>query len=687
MILRAFDSETHLIRPGCLTPRVVCGSWADGAATKIGLREEALNELEAMLDAREVEICGANIVYDFGCAAAMRPHLLAAIFRAYDEGRVYDISIAEALLDIYEGMLFKDPATGQPFHRYSQGMLETRYLGIDRSEQKYGENIWRLRYGELDGVPLEEWPVEALTYPLDDARYCREVAVKQKAKEHNLDQMAEQSRAAWALHLAAIWGIRTDPVTVASVVAEVEKGHTEAVARFAATGLFRPDGTKDSVKLARMVAEAYGAKGTCGECHGSGKVPSVKTQKPVNCKSCGATGLDIQGVPLSDSGERIKCDRDTLQESGDDELEAFAAIGMNEKWRSTYLPVLQQGTVLPINPEVNVLVATGRHSMRNPNLLNQPRQGRVRECYVPRRGSLFISCDYGTIELCTLAQVCLWLVGYSAMAEAINEGKDLHDLFAAKVRRISYDEQHDARKAGDKTAKDFRQMNKAFNFGYPGGLGAEKMVGYARQSYNARICELSGAAEKCGVEKVVGARTGKPVCVKCLEVAKELREIWFDTWPEVAEYHTLISSMTDGPLGGLVQVPGPGEHWGVVRGQCGFCDGSNLGFQGLAARGAKDALYRVAKESYLAEPGDALYGVRTNIFVYDEIIAEAPIATTHEAAHRISDIMVEAMHYYVPDVKVTAPPAAMAAWFKGADPVYENGRLVPWEPKPKEAKK
>jgi hypothetical protein len=42
--------------------------------------------------------------------------------------------------------------------------------------------------------------------------------------------------------------------------------------------------------------------------------------------------------------------------------------------------------------------------------------------------------------------------------------------------------------------------------------------------------------------------------------------------------------------------------------------------------------------------------------------------------------MVESMKVYTPDVAIEAPPALMRRWYKGADPVYRDGRLVPWEP-------
>jgi hypothetical protein len=402
----AIDEETHLIQRGLLCPPVVCGTWTaapDPTQAEIALRDDYLDALAELLADPEVELVGANIGYDFGCAANERPALLPAIFAAYDAGRVFDIQIAEALIDLLHGRMFRDPSTGQKFYRYSQGMLEKRYLKIERSgkvkldgkvgEQTGAERVgteddWRLRYALLDGVPLVEWPPAAVRYPKEDVGYCLAIRECQRATENeNLSQMAEQARAAWALHLSAVWGVRTDPKLVGEVIAEVELAHAEAVARFAAVGFLTPEGKRNTATIKRAVAVAYGVDpaSKCEKCGGSGRVPSTKTKNLVQCAFCDATGYNLAtgSVPPTDGGG-VSTSEDTLSESGDEQLEAFAETGANEKLWTTYRPILLQGVELPINPEINALLDTGRCSYRNPNLQNQPRKGKIRECYVPR---------------------------------------------------------------------------------------------------------------------------------------------------------------------------------------------------------------------------------------------------------------------------------------------------------------
>ncbi|WP_177233551.1 hypothetical protein [Stigmatella erecta] len=51
---------------------------------------------------------------------------------------------------------------------------------LNISEDKKNPLAWRLRYGELDGIPVECWPVEAVEYPKRDARHTIDVFFKQE---------------------------------------------------------------------------------------------------------------------------------------------------------------------------------------------------------------------------------------------------------------------------------------------------------------------------------------------------------------------------------------------------------------------------------------------------------------------------------------------------------------------------
>jgi DNA polymerase I-like protein with 3'-5' exonuclease and polymerase domains len=118
---------------------------------------------------------------------------------------------------------------------------------------------------------------------------------------------------------------------------------------------------------------------------------------------------------------------------------------------------------------------------------------------------------------------------------------------------------------------------------------------------------------------------------------------------------------------------------GRVRGGVGYCDGCNTLFQGLAADGAKNALYNVAKACYV-DTQNPLFGCRPVNFVHDEIIIEAPRQTAHEAAIELSRIMNASMSKYIKQVPITSSPAMMDRWYKDAAGKWESGKLVPWKP-------
>ena len=88
-----------------------------------------------------------------------------------------------------------------------------------------------------------------------------------------------------------------------------------------------------------------------------------------------------------------------------------------------------------VHASFDVLKTTGRtSSFGEINLQNLPRDDRIRSCFVPSPGHVFISADYKTLEMATLAQVMITQFGTeSQMATLINEGRDLHRAMACGV--------------------------------------------------------------------------------------------------------------------------------------------------------------------------------------------------------------------------------------------------------------
>jgi hypothetical protein len=731
--LWAFDTETWLIQPGLLAPPLVCGSYAidpilhdlHGAET-----EDIMDKVETRRAFRQVlegpsVLVGHNLAYDLGVMCADDPTLVPLVFAKLERDEAFDTMLAEKLIQIHEGTLGDGhSSSGSGF---SLEELGRKYLGSDRAAEKSGPDAWRLRYAELDGIPLDQRPEAARAYPIRDARETYDVAVAQIADGRNLHDLPAQIRAHWVLHLSAMWGIRTDKPWVDEFTAKVTAEHSRSRAHFLAAGLLKvnrctkvkgvlqqPDHIdRDALLEACVRAEGEAAVNAAEET----KARAAALRKALADVDAGRPmryGTDkkaletlvtavYQGDPPTSAKGNIRTNKDTLKESGDPLLEEFAKAQDNEKFFSTYLKVLAQGTVVPINTRYDPIKDTGRTSASSPNLQNLPRgndAGNPREGFIARDGCIFASLDYPTLELRTLAFVLEYLGLRSHMADALRAGLDLHAMLGAQIKGCTYEEFTAALEAKEKWAKDFRQMAKAANFGLPGGLGAVKLVAYARQSYNARFCLLSGEATDCGVEKVFDKRSKTTVCKACLGVARKLKDKWFETWPEMNSetgYFAIVNEWTGREVVEVLDEDGFPEEMSVgsvtqiiserVRGRCNFTNGANTTFQGLAADIAKRSLWLTMKEAY-CDPTSTLWGQRLLVFVHDEQFLELSVEAAPAAAERACRLMEQAFAEFCgpgvspnsTGIPCVVEPALAWRWYKDATTERDAaGRVVPVE--------
>jgi len=621
----AFDTETWLIAPGRLAPKLVCVSYYDGKEGEVLDAEMGAAYLHDWLTDPKVTLVGHNVAFDFGVLVQQEPHLMPLVWKAYDEGRVYDTQVYEKLRKVALGWDKIDPGTGK-MPRYTLAALVTQYLGEDVSG-KDGEDAWRYRYAELDGVPIDQWPREAADYARLDAKYTWRVLNSQQRDwpRHAADRglptplpnTKEQFRYAWSMHLMSAWGIVTDALKVNELEASLAGVVNDAMAELRELGIYRANNTKDMKKVRELVEAAYESQGS----------EPPRTPK-------GAVSTSTQ----------------TLQEAKDPNLDLLASIAGEQKLLNTFVPILRSGTEMPINPRFNPLVASGRSSCRKPNLQNQPRREGVRDCYIPRKGYVYAACDYHVAELCSLAQILLDSYNHSEMAEAIQQGRELHLETAAGILGLTYDEVLERHKKGDKEVKQARQLAKAANFGFPGGLGADSFVAFAKASYGLEI------------ER---------------DDAYSLKRTWLQRYPEMQRYFSDIATRCE-KGGGRFTYTQPKS--GRLRGDVGFCDGCNSGFQGLTADGAKGALHEVIRECYV-DSDTPLFGCRPVAFIHDEILLEVPEERGHEAATRLAEVMITSMQEYLPDIPVKADAHLMRRWYKSAEPVRDaDGVLIPWEP-------
>lgn len=638
-----------------------------------------------------------NIVFDLGVVCAAYPALLPLVFEAYDEGLIEDTMIREQLIDIAAGSLgwvrgAVSPRGTKIKRAYTLKDMAKRRLNVDMDK-----TTWRMGYASLVDVPLSQWPQGAKDYAIDDTAIALQVYLSQRDEllEDGIEDVPnsiEQARAHWALHLMSTWGIRTDGARVARYKHELEARLRVLEGALQHVGFIRGDGikgkksgTKDKKLIEATILDLYNAGEGRGWPIGHELARTEKGAVSLTAQSIDdlLEALDLNLVPVKakDVGGKKKEPVDfaldlarTLPTTPGDTVidldghpvsKKIAALALlawhtsTQKLLGTYIPPLEAGARYPINCRYNVLVESGRTSCTSPNLQNLPKERGVRECYRARPGMVLSSVDYEALELHTLAQACLTLLGKSKLAEALNNGVDPHLLLATEflLEGITYDEgkkiRKDEKHPRHKEVVHARNMAKIANFGLPGALSAKTLVAYAKNG---------------GI-------------IIDLDAATDLKAKWFKAWPEMKEYFKRISSM--------LYIDDNGEEVGTaeqlfsarIRGGARYTALCNTLFQGLAADLAKVACYELAKACYVPGNNPILYGSRPIVFVHDETIVEHPIETAHERALEQARIMVEAGKAFCPDVPLKAEPALMFHWSKDAVAVYdENKRLVPWMP-------
>ncbi len=466
------DTETYLIEPGRAAPRVVCIQVQHDAAPPAIYRARDSNteSILAKLLTSDDGIVGHNIAYDFACIAATWPKLIPLIWSKYDRDLVCDTMIAQQVLDIgYSGGFVG---------RYSLAALSERFLGIKLDK---GGDTYRLRYSELDDVPLGEWPQAALDYALGDVTTT--AAIWHEVSKHGIGHTTgHQVRVAFALHLATVWGMSTD-VDAVNALDSALSDRVECLAP-----LLRFEGILhgDSVKLSRV--------------------------RELLAEDAAATGAKLKLTPTG----AICTDADALRAGKSKPLLALAEYRETTKVLSTYMPILRAGTSSRIHPRYKVCVESGRTSSMDPNIQNLPRTGGVRECFVASPGFSYVAADYSMAELVGLAQVTSMLVPPSRMAEELRAGRELHIVTAASILGIEYEEAMERYLAGDSDVAAARQLAKGLNFGIPGGLGP------------ARLVELL-------------ANYGITIT---LERSRDLRSLWLHKlYPEVKRYHNMVGAV------------------------------------------------------------------------------------------------------------------------------------------------
>ena len=640
MRLLSFDTETYLIQPTDTAPKPVVCSWAD--KDKEWLTDPGSMETAACLFDPELLIIGQNIPYDLVLMMRWYPRLIPPIIRALDEGRVFDTQMRERMLHL------KDTGSlgYKPFP--SLGDMTLKYLKKDVSADKKGDDIWRLKYGTLDGVPFDQWPSEATRYAKEDARHTFDVFQAQGGINNIQPTEQMQVQAAVVLNATGVWGFAIDQNKRAVIKQSLE---TKAASLHTEIDSFGWTGTGSQKRLMELVAHAWHFKNfqflqTRAQLTGvqidvalwqqhipprmniktimlesidaGAPLPGLTFAPGVDWKMwCKETIKSMPDVPMTKKGVSIA--GEVLEQLGDvvKEFATYTELRHVEKMLENYIEPYSRDTV---HPRFVPLVTTGRTGCREPNTQNVPRKDEklrpgegFRTMFMARKGCVLGTVDYSQLELCTLAaSIRTMFPGVACtLGDAIDAGKDVHCITGGLIAGMSYEAMLEGKKAKDPTVIHLRQSAKAVNFGKPGGLGLGAFIGYAKNNYGVEL-------HRGSAYKIISA--------------------WERAWPEIPNVYLKHSAnqVETSPTETFTAYTITGRP----KANCIFTEGSNYPFQGLAADGAKAALWAIWKEMTLgwywqtnfgaAEGYGFDYGdsplAKSHIvnFVHDEIVAEHP---------------------------------------------------------------
>lgn len=705
-----FDCETELIRRDDSThvPKLALLTHYDDQGGVYFIHPDRLAEW--VLQMKGKHLVGHNVAFDFWVIVK---HLqeqedwqsLELWWNCANEGMLHDTMILERLIALAH-------SDEHPGNYQSLDKLAKKYLGITLNKQ----DPYRLRFGELIGHPADSWhdfDCGFFKYAIADSICTLKIHEKLRAEaaryrprlteilpdaEKKWGQLTETLQVRGAIALAKIsrTGVQVDLDQVKPVRVEIhntinDQAHRieELGYKYTAHGLFKYDK------------------------HGQ----FIRTDANVPRKNAKIIKEVLNKIAMEENIFPPKNKDDLVTDS----VKFWEQHKDVHPFIRTYVTWAAQGKLAQflvnlkderIYPWYNPLVRTGRASCSGPNLQQLPRGADFREMIVPARDHWLLSIDYGTLELRTLAQTCLTRFGKSVLAKVFKAGGDPHIHTARMVLGLSPEA---FRELPKDEQKQHRQRVKAINFGVPGGLGAKTLAEYAKAGYGVEMSVEEAAKLRNELINVVYPELKRHLQEQKYHIAAknmcvhvdEVREVFTDyklfgyamqiiggqdsqgndagkqwtpeqraiVWGDVAalnrnpELAPLLAARKTSPkLARLLFFGNSGTLSGRVRGHIRFAARCNTPFQGLAADGAKLAMFK------LVQCGYKVVG-----FVHDEVMIEIPKSCDIDEVYRqVNQIMCEAMDDLCPDIPIICEGLVADCWGKVEQVFDADGRIVPY---------
>lgn len=625
----SIDYETFLIGNDAIFPKPVCLSWYDGKDTGLLDKYETLGFLKKHLN--NDLIIAHNAVFECGVTVTHYPELRELVFDALDNGLIYCTKINESLWNIQRE---------RQINRLTLADLVMHYFKEDISESKKDPNAWRLRYSELDQVPLDQWPKEAISYAIDDSIWAHAVKSMQEPINQNL-----ALKSAVYLNLMGSQGITINQDRVLTLEREIWEFLTPRYDFLVSNGFcdYIPN-QKQPRKQVKKLKEY---------------VESLDLDLMYTDK--GNTAI---------SGEALQA---YLTQIDDPVIRAFSELSKYEKILTAYINHLKGSE--KIFSQYSTTLNTGRTSssssklFNSVNIQNQPREVKgvtydIRNCYEPRPGFEIVSIDYGALELCSAAHQLYKTLGFSYMRESLNEGDkptDMHSKLAAKIKGMPYEE-FLARKS---EFKEDRQKAKPINLGFPGGIGYDTMRYLMNRDgikTNFQILEKANKKSdlyyyltNIAAPDIRIKRYGKNEFALVQDELVILKTYIFELYPELERF--LKDTHNKFLTGKTKFVKNEFDEWeeepmyayetyGFKRDWCTYtalCNGFLM--QSPSAVGAQRAVNKLVREFYTNSD------IFPQAFIHDEVVFEVR-ENRYDLIDRAADIMITEMQSVLSSVRI-----------------------------------
>lgn len=143
-------------------------------------------------------------------------------------------------------------------------------------------------------------------------------------------------------------------------------------------------------------------------------------------------------------------------------------IGFDKRCHTTYYIGRGVDTRFSKDP---IGARSGRLAAKNPNLQNQPKDSRIRGCFIPSPGRKFFLADYKQLEM----RLAGYLSKDPVMQDTFKNDLDIHTQALAGVENKSYEEINALVKSGDPEYIQKRKNIKPNNFGMIYGATAPRL--------------------------------------------------------------------------------------------------------------------------------------------------------------------------------------------------------------------